>query len=83
MMYNKVRYERLILATPKWLTVDQWNEMDALYIKARGLTKKTGVEHQVDHIYPLAGRDSCGLHVPWNLQILTGLANRRKHTKPP
>jgi len=39
--------------------------------------------YQVDHIYPLQGIDSCGLHVETNLQYLTTKDNRSKGNKLP
>jgi hypothetical protein len=66
-------------ASPPWLTAEQWAEMDAVYAAA----KERGSGWQVDHIHPLQGRNSCGLHVPWNLQVLDGLENRRKANRLP
>lgn len=65
-------------ASPPWLTAELKAEMRALYLKARRLTALTGIEHHVDHEHPLQGKRSCGLHVPWNLQILTAAENIRK-----
>lgn len=68
-------------AMPPWVTAEQKADISALYAKARALTKRTGVKHVVDHIVPLRSPDVCGLHVPWNLQILTHADNCAKSNK--
>lgn len=57
---------------PKWLTKDDRRNIRELYKSAReqGLV--------VDHIIPLRGKTVSGLHVPWNLQLLTEEQNRVK-----
>jgi hypothetical protein len=68
-------------AMPKWLTKEQHLEMEAKYIEAARLTKETGIPHEVDHIEPLQGKDRSGLHVPWNLRVVTRTENRHKSRK--
>lgn len=68
-------------ATPKWLSKAQLNKIRALYKEAKLLSKVTGVQHHVDHIMPLNSDVLSGLHVPWNLQILTSRENIQKSNR--
>jgi hypothetical protein len=67
-------------ATPPWADL---KAIEAIYIEATRLTRETGIPYDVDHYYPLQGKNSCGLHVPWNLKIVTQSANRSKGNKMP
>ncbi len=69
-----------IRATPSWANLDA---IRVIYREAARRTQATGIEHHVDHIYPLRGRTVCGLHVEHNLQILTKDENLRKCNKHP
>ena len=62
---RQVRFGRSISLTPK-----QEQEIKDFYWLAKDLTAVSGETYHVDHIVPLQGDNVCGLHVPWNLQIL-------------
>lgn len=68
-------------AMPKWLTKDHHLEIVSFYDEAVKKTRETGISHEVDHEIPLQGKNVCGLHVPWNLKVITKTANRRKSRK--
>ena len=70
-----------INATPLWLTSEQLEEIEYFYILANDAKILTGEQYHVDHIVPLQGKNVCGLHVPWNLQILSASDNKSKGNK--
>ena len=75
------RYSAKRRRTPPWLTAEHKRQIRAVYAECRRVSKETGVKHHVDHIVPLVGKTVSGLHVPWNLQIITGAENARKANK--
>lgn len=78
---TSVRKRRHREATPKWLTIEQKLTMRQLYIQARKLTEVTKERYVVDHIVPLRSHEVCGLHVPWNLRVITQEENLKKSNK--
>ena len=78
---TSVRKRRHREATPKWLTPAERLQMRDLYLQARKLTELTRERYVVDHIVPLRGEEVCGLHVPWNLRVITQEENLKKSNK--
>lgn len=66
---------------PVWLNKEDRSKIRQIYFEARRLSNETGIKHAVDHIIPLNGKSVCGLHVPWNLQILTKQENSSKRNR--
>ena len=68
-------YRKLYRAWPEWCAEhpdfktirDEWKRRRA-----------RGEDVEQDHIVPICSDIVCGLHVPWNLQVITALENRRK-----
>lgn len=75
---TKARRRKHRSATPPWLTRKQKSEIRQLYQIAITMTQTTGEQYVVDHIYPLRSDVVCGLHVPWNLRVVTQQENLRK-----
>jgi len=76
-------------ACPDWLTQEHHSAIAELYSEAQKLTEETGIPHHVDHIVPLKGKSYdlgtkrmrhtiSGLHVPWNLQVVSEEENLSK-----
>jgi hypothetical protein len=78
---NSLRKRRHKDATPPWLTYAQKHEIRQLYQIAITMTKTTGERYVVDHIVPLISDKVCGLHVPWNLRVITQEENLKKSNK--
>ena len=78
---TSVRKRRHREATLKWLTPAERLQMRELYVQARKLTELTQERYVVDHIVPLRGESVCGLHVPWNLRVITQEENLKKSNK--
>lgn len=56
-------------------------EIKEFYWLAKDLKSVTGEDYHVDHIVPICGENICGLHVPWNLQVLPADINLSKGNK--
>lgn len=70
--YTRLYNAKKRSAQPPWLTPDEIAQIRAVYDEARaaGMT--------VDHIVPLNGKNVCGLHVPWNLRVVSRAENTAK-----
>lgn len=78
---NANRRSRRVNATPAWLTRSQKDQIKSLYKLATTFERLCGVKYHVDHIAPLKGENICGLHVPWNLQLMVSSLNISKGNK--
>ena len=80
--YHQAKYRASKLqATPSWLTEFDLEMIKWTYEAAKVAEKHYGEPHHVDHIIPLQGENICGLHVPWNLRVITAYDNMSKGNK--
>ena len=64
--------------TPLWLTQAHHKQIEQFYWEAAEVSKLVGEFYHVDHIVPLQGKTVSGLHVPWNLQVMSQEDNLKK-----
>ena len=74
---NRNRAKRL-KRMPRWIKDVFIDEIKQFYKMARELEKIFPWKQHVDHVIPMKGKLVSGLHVPWNLQILSKKANLEK-----
>lgn len=75
---NLEKKKRFKEATPPWAN---FTEIRKIYAKMRKLNQKFKNKlYVVDHIIPIKGKKVCGLHVHYNLQIVTDTYNKHKGT---
>lgn len=72
--YTAQRYARKLQATPAWVDLEK---IKVIYEQSSITTEPT----HVDHVIPLQGEIVCGLHVEYNLQIITPQENIKKSNK--
>ena len=65
-------------ATPAWVN---HSEIVAVYKERVEIQELFGEPFEVDHIIPLQGEVVVGLHVPWNLRVISRKENRVKQNK--
>lgn len=78
---NAKRHARKKQACPAWLDKEEMWLIDEIYSISTLRTKLTGVKYHVDHIIPLSGKTVSGLHLPWNMQVITAVENLVKKNK--
>lgn len=75
------RRAKKLNATPEWLSEEQKDFIKSLYFFCNSVSGVVGKRYHVDHIVPLTNKKVCGLHVPWNLQVIPAKDNLEKSNK--
>lgn len=69
-----IYWNKIWKALPWWADIERIRKIYKEAARRRG----NGEDVVVDHIVPLTHNLVCGLHVPWNLQIVDRISNAKK-----
>jgi hypothetical protein len=69
-------------SVPPWLSEYDRKLMKAFERFSKDMSEANQRTFNVDHISPIQGEGFCGLHVPWNLQIIDESTNKSKGNIP-
>lgn len=75
------RYASQTKQTPPWINKAHEAEIEGYYLFCRIFNQYKSDKKdkfQVDHIVPIRGKEVSGLHVPWNLEVITSRENVSK-----
>jgi hypothetical protein len=73
--YHMARASAKKKANIYWDNYSIRQRLIAIYDAKRQMQKSSDIKLHVDHIIPIKGNNVCGLHVPWNLQVITASDN--------
>lgn len=76
--YSHYRYLFMFFSSCEW---GDKEKIKKIYTLRDELTKETGIKHHVDHIVPIVSKLVCGLHVEFNLRVITASENISKSNK--
>jgi len=80
--FLKIRYPDIVSSLRKTtdlsLSKQDRDHLHHFYRLADKIKGRFGFDIEVDHIVPIKGKTVTGLHVPWNLQLLTMKQNMKK-----
>src|SRR5689334_22873282 len=62
LLKTRLRQHSVRIATPPWVSRAA---LLSIYRAAERTSNETGIKHSVDHIFPISGKNFCGLNVPW------------------
>ena len=77
------RRRRVREATPRCLSAADRKKIRDIYMYARLMSTTSTERYVVDHILPIKGKNYSGLHVPWNLRVMTHTTNCSKWRNDP